>query len=519
MPFGDKGANIWNLWWVYYALFERGISPLRCDLIFIPWGCDLRFHTLSITNGIIASPITATLGPVVAYNALFVMYTALTGCFASMWAMRFGARRPVALLIGLIMAFGPYRWAHQIHLNLFSTAWLFLSFYYCERSIASRKGSDAVGVSLAWLLAFFSDWYYGLFVGFYLSVRACLLLIQKRDISNMFWVLRSVVAPGALVGMAVYAYLHLGSEPNGYVDPVAMKFSAFWSVDLMHLAAPLWLLDDLSHLQQSEEFRLNPGLLMMLLPLVFGWFKGNTEKDRWNRRILLILSAVFMVLSLGPVLMFNAHPVTIMGCPIFLPAGIFELIPALTVIRVYARFAYIGLAVYLLFGLLGLQNLVDKHGISRVMIFISLVLGTIFLIETGWRLPRMIDYQAPAGHYQPSSKPVLEIPFTPSKLSGIHLYHQTIHQQPIFIAEFSRLGSYRNAYLQAYPALGMLNRIVSGKEMKNFKPPDMDKFCQELKQLGPVNIILSSIQQEGVSAEEARKSIQTILDSCHDKVD
>jgi hypothetical protein len=69
IPLADKGTNLWNLWWVYYALFERHVSPLWCDLVFYPWGGDLRYHTLSLVNGILAAPVTAVFGPVVSYGA------------------------------------------------------------------------------------------------------------------------------------------------------------------------------------------------------------------------------------------------------------------------------------------------------------------------------------------------------------------------------------------------------------------------------------------------------------------
>ena len=84
-PLGDKGTNLWNLWWVYYALLEKHVSPLRCGMIFIPWGCDLRVHTLSLANGVLAMPLTGLLGPVITYNLLFLLWTWFTAVFAALW--------------------------------------------------------------------------------------------------------------------------------------------------------------------------------------------------------------------------------------------------------------------------------------------------------------------------------------------------------------------------------------------------------------------------------------------------
>ncbi|MBN2326248.1 MAG: hypothetical protein JXR73_03770 [Candidatus Omnitrophica bacterium] len=515
MPTADKGANLWNLWWVYYALFERGISPLRCDMIFIPWGCDLRCHTLSIANGLIASPVTGRLGPSIAYNLLFLVWTLLTGCFAAMWAQRFGASRWTAVMAGVIAAFGPYRWGHQNHLNLFSTPWLFLAFYFCERSVESKNIRYAAAIALAWILALFTDWYYGLFVGFYLTIRACLLILTHRSAGSVSWALKFWIAPAIVVYLAVFSYFFGAPALENYVDSVPMKFSAFWSMDLMHFVLPLWLLPHFPLLQQNEEFGFHPGFVWMLLPLVFYRFAGGSQKGRANRTFLLTTAGVFFLFSLGPVLMWNAHPVRIFyGIPVFLPASVFELIPGLTVIRVYARFAYIGFTACLLLGLLGLQNWMLVRGWRRRTGMVYLILAGFFFLETGWRFPRMVDYPSPPLFFSESPKPVLELPFEPSIYGGLHLYHQTLHKQPIFVAEFSRLGKYRQKYLEDFPALPLLNRAACGENLPADPEFDREFFCRELHRLGQAHIILGALESGESNSEALRDSLQNVLRLC-----
>lgn len=512
LPMADKGTNLWNLWWVYYALFERGISPLRCDTIFIPWGCDLRYHTLSIVNGVLASPFTAWFGPVVSFNGLFVIWTAMTGCFAALWARQMGGDRWVAILLGILAAYGPYRWAHQIHLNLFSTPWLFLAFYLCERSLQKREIRYSAGIGLVWLLAFFSDWYYGLFVGLYLAIRSVLVVWQERNVECLRWAFLFTGLPAVFVGFLLFFYFYPSRALEGYVDPVAMKYSAFWSLDLMHFFIPIWLLPQYSVLQQNEEFYFHPGMVLMGLPLVFGWVKGNTIDCIRKRRVLGVTAGVFFLVSLGPVLMGNGRPVNVFGLPIFLPAGLFELIPGLTVIRVYARFVYIGLAAYLLLGLLGLQSWMERstwQGRAPVLICIGLTLCMI--LETGWRFPEMFPEEPSPLIFPDSPKPVLELPFTPSQRGGLHLYHQTLHQQPIFVAEFSRLGNYRKRYLEAYPALDILNRAAKGESPMDDPKFNPATFREEYLRLEPLHMALAVTREDWNRAELIRERIQSLL--------
>lgn len=514
MPIADKGTNLWNLWWVYYALFERGISPLRCDMIFIPWGCDLRFHTLSIVNGILASPVTGSFGPVVAFNLLFMAWTALTGIFAALWARQFGARRPVAILIGVIAAFGPYRWAHMTHLNLFSTPWLFLSFFLCERSVASRRRFDAVWITVAWLLAFFSDWYYGLFVGLYLAVRSGLLVLQERSRENLNWIALYAATPTIVMGAIVWAYFYNSQSLEGYVDPVSVTLSVYWSIDLMHFLLPLWLLPHFPQIQQSEEFWQHPGFVLLLLSLLFFRYVGGTNEWRWRKKNLLALTLVFFIISLGPVLMCDATAVRVIGVPIFLPAGLFEIVPGLTTIRVYARFAYVGILTFLLLGLLGMQNWIDTRGYRRGVFVACLMLSCVFVVETGWRFPLLGDYEPSKLIFPDSPKPVLELPFTPSLLGGLHLYHQTLHHQPIFAVEFSRLGHYKEKYLTSFPALTVLNRVASGKSPTEGEPFDAEQFCRDFKQLGSAHMVFAIDEENREETDRIRAAFHDLFKPC-----
>ena len=156
----------------------------------------------------------------------------------------------------------------------------------------------------------------------------------------------------------------------------------------------------------------------------------------------------------------------------------------------------------------------DRFSRARAGSVMALCLG-VFLCETEWRPPRLYPTPPLQSTLAQTRGPILELPFTPSTLSGYHLYHQTIHHQPIFIAEFSRLSKFKARYLENYPALAILNRIAWNETLT----PDeeifvQNDFCKEIERLNASRIFL----QRGVTSASdnlaARKRLAQIERQC-----
>ncbi|HQP97492.1 MAG TPA: hypothetical protein PLY86_03470, partial [bacterium] len=56
---------------------------------------------------------------------------------------------------------------------------------------------------------------------------------------------------------------------------------------------------------------------------------------------------------------------------------------------------------------------------------------------------------------------VLELPFGTSSVVGSHLARQTRHGLPLVIGEISRMQNYRKAFLDRFPSLLLLDRMVT----------------------------------------------------------
>ncbi len=527
LPLGDKGTNLWNLWWVYYAIFELHTSPLWCDLLYYPWGVDLRYHTLSLTNGILAAPITAMWGPNAAYNILFLVWTVLTGFFAGLWARRFGVSFWGALLVGLVAAIGPYRTSHEIHLNLFSTHWLFISFWWLEICLERNRIWHWLLFTLLWLLATFSSFYYALFIGVYWAVRLlvwCWFRFPFRFFHEYPW---KAEIPLLVVFLCLIMF-YLAPHPPRDIQPDDVSFSQsiFWSLDFMQLIFPHSMINFLEELFQinlvrpvstGPEFNLHPGMHISMLVLIAIF---ACRKIRWNYEhlaTLLFVMGVFWVFSLGPVLKFRGIVDPLMGYPIILPALAIEAVPTLSSLRVYSRFAYIGFVVFALFGAYGMDLLVAKFRLSAIKIFILIFIFLCqFLFTANSFMKDMYEYEVPRIFNEPIQGPVFEIPIEPTQLSGLHLYHQTVHHQPIYVAEFSRLQSYRQRYLREFSTLISINKLARNELLHVEDSIDSEyqsKICAMANELEMANIIYTPEPNSHVE----RKYIpnESMLENCN----
>ena len=115
--YGDPQQTLWFLEWVPYAL-RHGLDLYQTNFLNYPNGVDLANNTLSPLLGLLAAPVTLSLGPVVAFNLLIRL--AFASSAASMFfVLRTWCRWPAAFIGGLFYGFGPYMIGQgQIHLDL-----------------------------------------------------------------------------------------------------------------------------------------------------------------------------------------------------------------------------------------------------------------------------------------------------------------------------------------------------------------------------------------------------------------
>ncbi len=92
----DDPALAWNLWWVRYALFDVGTSPIYTDYMFFPIGLNLGFYTLTYLNAFLSIPFQFAFGLIPAANLNLIFSFTLSG-FGAYLLVLYLLRRDVSL--------------------------------------------------------------------------------------------------------------------------------------------------------------------------------------------------------------------------------------------------------------------------------------------------------------------------------------------------------------------------------------------------------------------------------------
>ncbi len=330
-PPGDAGAYIWFLRWLPYALSHR-MNPLFAPMLYRPYGANLAWVASIPAPAFLMAPITATLGPVVALNALELAAPVLAAFCTYLLARRMTGARWAALVAGYVFGFSPYMVGQTLgdHLNLTLVFLLPLVAYLFLRASDGLRLGRWLWAILGPLLALQFLISTEVFATGLLFGAAALALLSIHD--RRFF--RAAVA-GAAGGLAVcglllapllwymlkHPYYH--SAPN---DPVT------FSADLLNFIIPTRLTwiggEPLSRISAAftgnfSENGAYAGLPLLLAVAAFVRLYGRTAKGK----VLLWLLLIVMVSSLGPWLKVAGSVVYIYRFPIPLPWTYFDVLP------------------------------------------------------------------------------------------------------------------------------------------------------------------------------------------------
>ena len=104
---GDSGQAVWFVAWPAYAL-SHGLNPFFSGSLFAPSGVNLLSNASSTAVGIALTPITVTLGPVVATNVALTFAPALSSWACWVACRRFVSWAPAPVVAGLLFGYSPF---------------------------------------------------------------------------------------------------------------------------------------------------------------------------------------------------------------------------------------------------------------------------------------------------------------------------------------------------------------------------------------------------------------------------
>ena len=332
--FGDPVGLTWALSWFTFAL-EHGLNIFHTSYLDYPGGANVINGAPLL--GLLAAPITLTLGPFAAFNVL--LRIAFASSAGSMFlVLRNWCRWPAAFVGGLLYGFGPYMTSQgQTHLNLiFIPIPPVIVWCLYELLVSRRRNPLRMGALLG-------------------ALAGAQALIEPELITML-----GVVVAIGLVGVAVRSGREW-RERLGHVArsilPAAAVFVVMTGYMIWSLVfAPGHLVGTIQAVPTLQQYRADllgpivPTINQLILPTSFvataaRYVAGNFSENstylglpavillavfgvKWRRQPLVAVSAllalVAFVLSLGSRLTINAHVTSIP-----LPEAVFTRIPLL----------------------------------------------------------------------------------------------------------------------------------------------------------------------------------------------
>ncbi|RPI27318.1 MAG: hypothetical protein EHM61_08860 [Acidobacteria bacterium] len=435
---GDAWLFVWNFWWWRFAL-ANGVHPFCTDFIHYPTGICAYLHTWNFANTWATLPLQSVLSVTTLYNLCSLATFVFAGWGMFRLAGFLGVPPLGAFLAGLAYSFNAYHYGEANgHLNIMTYQWIPFFLQAMIQGLERWTRSRLVIAALWLTLVALSDWYYLLFcvlgTGILVGSR---LTFERRGAWTMLGgavlvgVLTSLLLSPLLIGMIGEA----GSVPQ---ERVAADFSP----DLLSFVLPApttsytnWLgpLHDPWARLTSEAS--TPWTVLTLIPVGIFALRG------WNRRWVSIWTALFFILSLGPVLHVAGHTVD----RFLLPYGWLEKSPGFFLVRTPIRMhimTWVGLSLLYATGavwIMGQRGRVWKAGLLAVL----------FLLET---------LSVPFGLSHPDISPFYrQLRSSPGQLALIDLhynsktlFYQTVHQQKV-------MGLPSIVSRQTFPALHYLH--------------------------------------------------------------
>lgn len=506
---GDAYEYVWKLWWFKHTLLETGQSPWVVPEIYFPYGYLLAYGEATPANTILALPLTWLLGEIPTYNLLVLLSTILSGFTMFLLAREVSGNFWAGLLAGVIYAFSPFRRLQILHLNILTTQWLPLIFYFLERFLKTRNPIYGLVAGLSFGLNALASWYYAvagaLFVGLWSLFRMRPLTQDLNQKQSWHALGLFIIVTILLVGPFVWPYLMLVGNPD---TTIPIENSNFYSASLVEYLIPSpfqflwgqWVFQNLLNRPAPGEFVMGWGFTAWL----FGLYAVGLA-PRYKTRPWLVLVIVAILLSFGLTLHVAGRQVVIPapqpviekfndvlsyvslnyalngelftisredGLIIPLPALFLRwFVPVIGKVRTWTRFSIIALSGVAVLAALGAtawqrREIAPKYSQKVQHLFLMAVIG-FALFELWWAPLRMIEpnLSRPVDHWlatQPDNAPIIEYPLSSAFTAKQFIYTRT-HNKPIvhgYATYFSFVFSRRHPELLNFPGEPALQQLA-----------------------------------------------------------
>lgn len=468
--YGDVWQHLWNMWWFKHSL-ALNLDPFWTSEMYFPTGASLVFHSYSIYNMILGLISSMFLRVEVIYNILIAKSLILSAISAYFLGKELTSNRMSGILCGLVWSFSSHHLSHIMFLHIFSIEVLPLCFLFYVRYLRKRATVYLFACALSIVVSTLASWYFLVFLfllfGVLLSLTRDLLTLKKLGLFIV--ILCVLLAPFLYLPFTEYL-----ASPGATVVPLDMM--KIFSSDILSffippesnplfsgVVSPFYLKVHTHHTERTHY--LGFSALFLTLLFVFASLKRYAYKrkrsnapeaynenlrelsdERIEQTMTMFVSAglfLGMILACGPYLQVNGQIFE----TIHLPYYYLSSLPPFSLMRSPNRFLMLTcfcLAIGAAFGWRLLSEKMVERGLSRrgrYVVFLSVSL--FFFVESMCSLT-VPKSKSTLSHpffdklsEQPDHYPVLTIPL-PQQDFSLPLYHQTIHEKPLFGGYISR---------------------------------------------------------------------------------
>ena len=336
----DRFAFIWFFRWWPWAISHH-LNPLFTTLVWQPVGDGLLWLTSVPLLALVMSPVSVLAGPVMAYNLVILAAPVLSAWMMYLLCLRITGRTAAALIGGFLFGFSSYQTSQDLSaINLSFTAFLplLLILVLARLNGDMTRATAVVSAAIVLIAEFFISAEIFCTIVVFGGLSWLLAVCCFRDLRQA---LRALLIDGliaaTIVAMALspllYAmFSHLDAEN------VTSGYSSVYVLDIVNLFVP----SSRTALGGAIARRFNSrfvgavqeqdgyfGAPLILLIVLYGWRCKRNGPGRY----LIVLLAVFLVASCGPVLWVDGR-----WCGVVLPWAIVEHLPLVSS-ALPARFA------------------------------------------------------------------------------------------------------------------------------------------------------------------------------------
>jgi hypothetical protein len=387
---GDGGDNYQHAWflWEFARAVAHGHNPFRTDLILYPFGANLAWATMDPLAGILALPLSFSVGAALTYNISLLLQLALGAFFARLLFLRISQHPAAATIGGMIFGFSPFLLSHALaHLSLVTAFPMPLYVLALDKLLDAEKPSWKEGsfLGLALLLTALAHYHYTVLC---LMFTAVVLAIdfgaERLGLLKRVWKPLLVSGVTFLICFSPVLLMLLGdyssvANPRSgeEVQANAADLAGFFVPSLYHsfLGQHVRKMSP-TFLQRNRERTIYIGLVALLLGMVGGWSAQGRQR-RWAGRAM-VAGVLFAALSLGPAVQFLGKPTALPA-----PGSLLYKVVFTRFVREPARLSVITTLCVALLATLGLAFILNKVQRPWQRSLLLYIVGTSVFFECG----------------------------------------------------------------------------------------------------------------------------------------